>query len=57
MTSTSAGQATYRPEVEVDGVSTRVLIDQIFSIDPGRLGEVRGSLDAASWRSWTGHCC
>jgi mRNA interferase MazF len=45
MTSTGAGQAIYRPEIEVDGVPTRILTDQIFSLDPSRLGEFRGSLD------------
>lgn len=46
MTSTRAGAAVYRPEIEVDGVRTLVLTDQIFSVDPGRLGEFRGRLDA-----------
>lgn len=46
MTSARAGAAVYRPEIEVDGVRTLVLTDQIFSVDPGRLGEFRGRLDA-----------
>lgn len=46
MTSTSAGSAIYRPEIDVDGVRTRILSDQIFSMDPNRLGAFRGSLDA-----------
>ena len=45
MTSTRAGHAACRPETEVDGVATRILTDQIFSIDPGRLGEFKGALD------------
>ncbi|MFT4010005.1 MAG: type II toxin-antitoxin system PemK/MazF family toxin [Nocardioidaceae bacterium] len=46
MTSTNAGAAIYRPEIEVDGVRTRVLTDQVFSVDPVRLGEFRGTLDS-----------
>ena len=46
MTSTGAGQAIDRPKIEVDGVPTRVLTDQTFSIDPGRLGELSGTLDS-----------
>lgn len=45
MTSTRAGQAIYRPEIEVDGVTTRILTDQIFSVDHGCLGEFKGALD------------
>jgi mRNA interferase MazF len=47
MTSTSAGPAVYRPEIDVDGGLTRILTDQIFSVDPGRLGGFRGRLDAS----------
>ena len=32
-TSTSAGPSIYRPELEIDGRPTRLLIDQIRSID------------------------
>ena len=32
-TSTSAGRSIHRPEIEIAGRSTRVLIDQIRSID------------------------
>lgn len=45
MTSTKAGAAIYRPEFELDGVKSRILTDQIFSVDPARLGEFRGSLE------------
>lgn len=45
MTSTKAGEAIYRPEFELDGVKSRILTDQIFSVDPARLGEFRGSLE------------
>lgn len=32
-TSTSAGEAVFRPEIEFGGESTRLLVDQIRSID------------------------
>lgn len=46
MTSSSAGHAIYRPEIDVDGTVTRVLTDQIHTVDPSRLGDFRGVLDA-----------
>lgn len=47
MTSTSAGPAVYRPEIELDGVKTRVLTDQIFSVAPSRLADFKGALEAS----------
>jgi mRNA interferase MazF len=44
-TSTSAKWAQYRPEIEVDGISTRVLIEQTMAVDPQRLGDFAGRLD------------
>ncbi|MGW5686117.1 type II toxin-antitoxin system PemK/MazF family toxin [Nonomuraea sp. NPDC003754] len=44
-TSTSAGRAIFRPEIELNGKSTRVLIDQIRSVDIARLGDFAGRLD------------
>lgn len=41
-TSTSARPASFRPEVEIEGVSTRVLVEQIGAVDVGRLGELAG---------------
>jgi mRNA interferase MazF len=38
-TSTSARPATFRPAVEVDGTSTRVLVEQTSAVDPSRLGD------------------
>jgi mRNA interferase MazF len=38
-TSTSAGPSVFRPEVTVAGVTTRLLIDQIRSIDTDYIGE------------------
>jgi len=39
-TSTSAQSTNYRPEVQVDGVTTKLLVDQIRSIDLGRITPV-----------------
>lgn len=43
-TSTGARSASFRPEIEIDGVSTRVLIEQVGAVDVGRLGELAGHL-------------
>ncbi len=44
-TSTSAGRAVFRPEIELDGKTTRVLVDQISAVDASRLGDFAGRLD------------
>ncbi|MEU4405456.1 type II toxin-antitoxin system PemK/MazF family toxin [Streptosporangium sp. NPDC023963] len=44
-TSTSAGPAIFRPEIELNGKATRVLIDQMRSADVSRLGDFAGRLD------------
>jgi mRNA interferase MazF len=41
-TSTSARPASFRPEVEIDGRTTRVLAEQTAAIDPTRLGDTSG---------------
>jgi mRNA interferase MazF len=46
-TSTSAQPAIFRPEIEMEGVRTRVLIDQMRAVDASRLSELAGRLDAA----------
>lgn len=46
-TSTRALPASFRPEVEIDGGRTRVLVEQIGAIDPGRLSESHGLLARA----------
>lgn len=46
-TSSSAQPAIFRPEIEMDGVRTRVLIDQMRAVDAGRLGDFAGRLGAA----------
>ena len=43
-TSTSARPATFRPEVEIGGMNTRVLAEQTAAVDPGRLGKSVGFL-------------
>jgi mRNA interferase MazF len=37
-TSTSAAPAFYRPEIEIAGKTTRVLVEQVCAVDPTRLG-------------------
>ncbi len=43
-TSTSARAASFRPEILVDGITTRVLVEQTAAVDPTRLGEQVGQL-------------
>jgi len=43
-TSTRAHPASFRPEVEIDGQRTRVLVEQLGAVDPSRLGESHGLL-------------
>ncbi|MFI9815468.1 type II toxin-antitoxin system PemK/MazF family toxin [Saccharothrix variisporea] len=43
-TSTSARAASFRPEVEVNGQQTRVLVEQTAAVDPQRLGDLVGRL-------------
>jgi mRNA interferase MazF len=43
-TSTSARAASFRPEVEVGGKATRVLVEQTAAVDPERLGGLVGHL-------------
>lgn len=47
---TSSGRraASFRPEIEIDGTNTRVLVEQLTVIDPQvRLGEFAGRLDSS----------
>lgn len=46
-TSTSAAPASFRPEVEIEGRTTRVLAEQTSAVDPERLGERVGRLSNA----------
>ena len=49
-TSTSARQASFRPQIEIDGRVTRVLAEQTSAIDPSRLGKSVGYLDPDEMR-------
>jgi mRNA interferase MazF len=43
-TSTSARPASFRPEIEVEGKSALVLVEQTAAVDPQRLGQLVGHL-------------
>lgn len=47
-TSTGRRGASFRPEIEINGEPTRVLVEQLGAVDPEvRLGEFAGRLTAA----------
>lgn len=51
-TSTGRRAASFRPEIEIAGTTTRVLVEQLTAIDPqSRLGEFAGRLDAVEMRA------
>jgi mRNA interferase MazF len=43
-TSTSAKPASFRPEIDIDGTSTRVLVEQVGAVALQRLGDLAGHL-------------
>jgi mRNA interferase MazF len=43
-TSRSARSASFRPEIEIGGDSTRVLVEQVGAIDLSRFGDLAGHL-------------
>ena len=43
-TSTAARPASFRPEIEINGSSTRVLVEQTGAVDVSRLGDHQGHL-------------
>lgn len=43
-TSTSAKPASFRPEIDIDGTVTRVLVEQVGAVDLQRLGDLAGHL-------------
>jgi mRNA interferase MazF len=46
-TSTSAGAASFRPQIVVEGTATRVLLEQVAVVDPEvKLGQFAGRLSA-----------
>lgn len=44
-TSTSARPASFRPQIEIDGKTTLVLVEQTAAVDPERLGHLVGHLN------------
>ena len=47
-TSTGRRAASFRPEIEINGAKTRVMIEQLTVVDPEtRLGDFAGRLDGA----------
>lgn len=47
-TSTGRREASFRPEIVIDGATTRVMVEQLTVIDPEvRLGEFAGRLNSA----------
>jgi mRNA interferase MazF len=43
-TSRSARPASFRPEIEVEGDTTHVLVEQVGAVDVQRLGDLSGQL-------------
>jgi mRNA interferase MazF len=43
-TSRAARSASFRPEIEIDGTTTRVLVEQTGAVDVSRLGDHHGHL-------------
>jgi mRNA interferase MazF len=43
-TSTSAPARRFRPEIDLDGTKTRVVLDQMTAVDRDRLGDFAGRL-------------
>jgi mRNA interferase MazF len=50
-TSRSAAPATFRPEIELAGEATRVLVEQLRAVDVERLGELAGRPSAQEQRA------
>jgi mRNA interferase MazF len=50
-TSRSAASATFRPEIQLGGEPTRVLVEQMRAVDVERLGELAGRLSAQDQRA------
>jgi mRNA interferase MazF len=45
-TSTSARSASFRPEIEIEGAETKVLVEQMGAVDTNRLGDLAGHLNS-----------
>jgi mRNA interferase MazF len=50
-TSRSAARATFRPEIEVAGETTRVLVEQLRAVDIERLDDLAGRLTSSEQRT------
>lgn len=51
-TSTGRRAASFRPEVDINGTKTRVMVEQLTVVDPEtRLGEFAGRLNGAEMRA------
>ncbi len=50
-TSRSARSATFRPTIDLLGNATQVLVEQTTVVDPQRLGDSAGRLEAAEMRA------
>ncbi len=50
-TSRGAAPATFRPEIQLDGERTRVLVEQLRAVDIERLGDLAGRLSAQEQRA------
>ena len=49
-TSTAAPPRSFRPTIELEGLWTRVLVEQTTAVSPDRLGESVGRLSASELR-------
>ena len=49
-TSASAPPRSFRPQIELDGRRSRVLVEQTTAVSPGRLGKAVGRLSASELR-------
>jgi mRNA interferase MazF len=51
-TSTGRRAASFRPEIEIDGIKTRVMVEQLTVVDPQvRLGDFAGRLHSSEMRA------
>jgi mRNA interferase MazF len=51
-TSTGRREASFRPEIEIEGAKTRVMVEQVTVIDPeARLGQFAGRLTGSELRA------
>lgn len=46
-TSAAAPPRSFRPTIEIEGIATRVLVEQTTAVSPERLGDSAGRLSAS----------